>query len=231
MSVDFDFSSVGKTSGYIKQQEATAAAKKDNNALDQADFLKLLTTQLNNQDPSSPVDNNQMVSTMSQLSIVENLTTITNGMDNIVNSISSSSALSASSLVGRSVLVDSSTAFFDGNSPLVAQIDAGSGASDVKVSILDSAGSIVSSFSAASVDGVTDFSWDGVMDAESCEMFPAGKYTVMVSGMQGGKEVNLPVKTYGTVGSVVLGNNISDTKLNILGYGEVSLEDVGSISL
>jgi flagellar basal-body rod modification protein FlgD len=168
---------------------------------------------------------------MSQLSIVDNLTTITNGMDNIVNSISSSSALSASSLVGRSVLVDSSTAFFDGNSPLMAQIDAGSGASDVKVSILDESGSLISSFSASSVDGVTDFSWDGVMDDESGEKYPAGKYTVQVSAMQGGKEVNLPVKTYGTVGSVVLGNTISDTKLNILGYGEVSLENVGSISI
>ncbi|WP_202108309.1 flagellar hook assembly protein FlgD [Succinivibrio dextrinosolvens] len=229
MSVDF--SSIGKTSSYINQQEAAASAKKNNNALDQADFLKLLTTQLTNQDPSSPVDNNQMVSTMSQLSIVDNLTTITNGMDNIVNSISSSSALSASSLVGRSVLVDSSTAFFDGNSPLMAQIDAGSGASDVKVTITDNAGSIISSFSASNIDGVTDFSWDGVKDAETGEMYPAGKYTVVVSAMQGGKEVNLPVKTYGTVGSVVLGNTVSDTKLNILGYGEVSLDNVGSISL
>ena len=82
---EVDFSSIGKTSQYIANQES--ATKKSNSSLDQSDFLKLLTTQLSNQDPSSPVDNNQMVGTMSQLSIVDNLSTITKGMDNMVNAI------------------------------------------------------------------------------------------------------------------------------------------------
>lgn len=123
--MSFDYSTIGKTSSRIATDAAEATSKKSNSSLDQADFLKLLTTQLQNQDPSSPVDNNQMVTTMSQLSVVENLSTISNNVDNVVNAISSSSALSASSLVGRSVLVDSKTAFFDGTNPVTAQIDAG----------------------------------------------------------------------------------------------------------
>ena len=230
-SMSFDYSTIGKTSSRIASDAAEATSKK-NNSLDQADFLKLLTTQLQNQDPSSPVDNNQMVTTMSQLSVVENLSTISNNVDNVVNAISSSSALSASSLVGRSVLVDTKTAFFDGSNPITAQIDAGDGASNVKISITDSNGNVVSTFEAgAALDGKIDFSWDGIQDQETGAKYDSGKYTINVTASQYGQNVNLPVKTYATVGSVVLGKTTSDTKLNLLGYGEVSLDKVEQIAL
>ena len=58
-----------------------------------------------------------------------------------------------------------------------------------------------------------------------------GKYTISVTASQNGQNVNLPVKTYATVGSVVLGKTTSDTKLNLLGYGEVSLDKVEQIAL
>mgnify|MGYP004619237063 FL=1 len=230
-SMSFDYSTIGKTSSRIASDAAEATSKK-NNSLDQADFLKLLTTQLQNQDPSSPVDNNQMVTTMSQLSVVENLSTISNNVDNVVNAISSSSALSASSLVGRSVLVDTKTAFFDGSNPITAQIDAGDGASNVKISITDSNGNVVSTFEAgAALDGKIDFSWDGIQDQKTGAKYDSGKYTINVTASHDGQNVNLPVKTYATVGSVVLGNTTSDTKLNLLGYGEVSLDKVEQIAL
>lgn len=173
-----------------------------------------------------------MVTTMSQLSVVENLSTISNNVDNVVNAISSSSALSASSLVGRSVLVDTKTAFFDGSNPITAQIDAGDGASNVKISITDSNGNVVSSFEAGSaLDGKIDFSWDGIQDQKTGAKYDSGKYTINVTASQDGQNVNLPVKTYATVGSVVLGKTTSDTKLNLLGYGEVSLDKVEQIAL
>lgn len=229
--MSFDYSTIGKTSSRIASDAAEATSKK-NNSLDQADFLKLLTTQLQNQDPSSPVDNNQMVTTMSQLSVVENLSTISNNVDNVVNAISSSSALSASSLVGRSVLVDTKTAFFDGSNPITAQIDAGDGASNVKISITDSNGNVVSTFEAGvALDGKIDFSWDGIQDQKTGAKYDSGKYTINVTASQDGQNVNLPVKTYATVGSVVLGKTTSDTKLNLLGYGEISLDKVEQIAL
>ena len=229
--MSFDYSTIGKTSSRIAS-DAAEATSKTNNSLDQADFLKLLTTQLQNQDPSSPVDNNQMVTTMSQLSVVENLSTISNNVDNVVNAISSSSALSASSLVGRSVLVDTKTAFVDGSNPITAQIDAGDGASNVTISITDSNGNVVSTFEAgAALDGKIDFSWDGIQDQKTGAKYDSGKYTINVTASQDGQNVNLPVKTYATVGSVVLGKTTSDTKLNLLGYGEVSLDKVEQIAL
>ncbi|MGN0894597.1 MAG: flagellar hook capping FlgD N-terminal domain-containing protein [Succinivibrio sp.] len=230
--MSFDYSTIGKTSSRIASDAAAAASTKSNSALDQADFLKLLTTQLQNQDPSAPVDNNQMVTTMSQLSVVENLNTISKNMDNVVSAISSSSALSASSLVGRSVLVDTKGAFFDGNNAVTTMIDAGSGASDVNITVKDSDGSIVASFSAgANIEGKIDFSWDGIKDKETGEKYPSGIYTFTATGNQEGKNVELPVKTYATVGSVVLGSTPSETSLNLLGYGSVTLDKVDQIAL
>lgn len=141
---------------------AVATASDDNQVLDQEDFLKLLTTQLANQDPSEPVDNNQMVSTMAQLSVVEGLNTVNSNMQGVIDAVSSSSALSASSLVGRSVLVDSKKGFFDGYNPMSAKIDAGDGYTDIKIQVKDSNGKVVAEYTAPSGSGYMSFSWDGV---------------------------------------------------------------------
>lgn len=224
----FDYSSIGKTSSYVAAEQA-ASTSKNSSYLDQEDFLELLTTQLSNQDPTSPVDNSQMVTTMSQLSIVQNLNTITEGMDNVVNAISSSSALSASSLVGRSVLTDSNTGFFDGTSALTAKIDAGDGANNLKITITDEQGSVVGTYTADAGSGSMDFSWDGT-DSEGNKL-PAGVYTISAVGEQGGANVSLPVSTYAVVGSVTLGSTASDTMLSLVGYGNVKLSEVSEIAL
>ncbi|MBO6258939.1 MAG: flagellar hook assembly protein FlgD [Succinivibrio sp.] len=224
----FDYSTIGKTSSYIAA-ENDAATKKSNSALSQEDFLKLLTTQLSNQDPSSPVDNNQMVTTMSQLSVVSSLADIQKGMSDITGSVSSSTALTASSLVGRSVLVDSSKAFFDGTNPVTAKIDAGSGANNLTINVLNSSGVVVGQYTANAGSGSMDFSWDGT-DSEGKTLEP-GMYTIVANAVKDGQAVSLPVSSYATVSSVTLGNTLSNTRLNLLGYGDISLSEVEEIAL
>jgi len=53
---------------------ATAAASAPKKALDSEVFMKLLVTQLTNQDPSTPMDTNQMISQTTQLAMMEQLT-------------------------------------------------------------------------------------------------------------------------------------------------------------
>jgi flagellar basal-body rod modification protein FlgD len=47
-----------------------------NQAMDGSMFLQLLVTQLQNQDPSSPMDTDQMISQTTQLAMMEQLTTL-----------------------------------------------------------------------------------------------------------------------------------------------------------
>ena len=228
---DFDYSKIGKSSSLLASQasQANQTDLKSNSKLDQADFLKLLTTQLANQDPSSPVDNNQMVTTMSQLSVVENLSAISSNVDNAIAAINSSSALSASSLIGRSVLVDSKNAYFNGSSAGI-KVSAGDGAADIKIDIKDASGSVVASFSGGVADGDFDFNWDGVIDRETGEKAPKGMYTFSITAEQEGKIVNLPFKTYANVGSVTLGSTPSETVLNLVGAGSIPLSKVEQIA-
>lgn len=231
---NFDYSNIGKTQAYINAQNAAAQESKDQ-VLGQEDFLMLLTTQLECQDPTQPVDNSQMVSQMSQLSMVESLSTISENMDGVINSVNSSAALTASSLVGRSVLVDSQEGFFDGANPMYAKIDAGDGATDINIVVKDANGTVVAEYTAASGMEDMEFSWDGVKDAgsetQAPTFFDSGMYTIEATAYQNGKQVNLPVSTYATVGSVTLGSNYQDTILNLVGYGNVTLDEVEEIAL
>ena len=92
---NFDYGSAG-----LKPQEdiKDAASKVKDQVLTQKDFLLLLTTQLQAQDPTKPADNNQLVSQMSQLSMVESLNSINSNMDNVLSSVGASSAMNATNL-------------------------------------------------------------------------------------------------------------------------------------
>ena len=91
-----------------------AASQVKDQTLTQEDFLMLLTTQLQAQDPTNPADNTELVSQMSQLSMVESLNSINSSMDGIIEQVKSSSALNATSLIGTYVYTDSNKGFFDG---------------------------------------------------------------------------------------------------------------------
>ncbi len=224
----FDYSTIGKTSSYIAS-ETTESTSGSNTTLDQEDFLTLLTEQLCNQDPTSPTDTSDMLNTMCQLSVVESLTTITESMDDIVDSVSSATALNASSLVGCSVLVDSNDVYYDGSdSGVNARVSAGDGASDITITITNSSGSVVASYYAASGEGNLDFTWDGTdSNGNQCD---AGTYTITATGTKDGSVTSLGVNTYATVSSITLGSTAANTTLSLVGVGDVYLSDVESIS-
>jgi flagellar basal-body rod modification protein FlgD len=68
--------------------------------LNKDDFLKLFVTQLQHQDPMKPMDNDQMVSQMSQLSTVEQLTNLATTNGRMAQSLAASNAVG---LIGRTV--------------------------------------------------------------------------------------------------------------------------------
>jgi flagellar basal-body rod modification protein FlgD len=72
------------TSASTATANPTANKKSGLGGLGGADFIKLLTTQLNNQDPTAPVDNSQMIAQLAQFSSLS----ATNSIDSTLNSIS-----------------------------------------------------------------------------------------------------------------------------------------------
>ena len=80
--------------------------KKANDQMDQADFLRLMTTQLKNQDPTKPLDGQQFMAQLAQFSTLNGIIEMKQSLDTLAQSLQSMNTLQASNLVGRSVLID-----------------------------------------------------------------------------------------------------------------------------
>ena len=87
---------------------AKSKPKMEEQKLGQEDFIKLMTTQMNHQDPMKPMENGDFLSDMAQFSTVAGLKEIKDSFNNLATSLQSSQALQASSMVGRTVLIPGS---------------------------------------------------------------------------------------------------------------------------
>ena len=76
-------------------------------AMDQTDFLRLMTTQLTTQDPFNPVDNTQMVAQMAQFSQVAGIAEMNKSLAGIAAALAPGRLTDAASWIGRSMLVES----------------------------------------------------------------------------------------------------------------------------
>src|ERR1700683_120662 len=74
------------------------------------DFITLMLAQLQNQDPTSPVDSNTFLTQLAQLSEVQGITSLNTNFSTLSTALTSNQALQASSLLGHQALVNSSTA-------------------------------------------------------------------------------------------------------------------------
>lgn len=160
---NFDYSSAGVQTQENALKEANQKVK--DQVLTQEDFLKLLTTQLQAQDPTKPADNNQLVTQMSQLSMVESLNSINSNMDNVLSQVGTSAAMNATNLIGTYVYTDQKNGYFGGNvnAPAIWSVDAGDETYyDVQLTIKDAnTGEIVYKDTANSLTGEIKYGWSG----------------------------------------------------------------------
>jgi flagellar basal-body rod modification protein FlgD len=85
--------------------------RKVNNQLGKDDFLKLLITQLSNQDPTNPMENTEFIAQMAQFSSLEQMTNMSTSFTQLANMLTSSEATTT---VGKRVEVDLNGATISG---------------------------------------------------------------------------------------------------------------------
>lgn len=193
----------------------------------QADFLKLMTAQLQAQDPTNPVDNSQFVSQMaqfSQLSTTQQLDTDLQTLSSNINSaMQTSQVLSSSNLVNRQVMVPSSTVSYDGTSGMKGAVNV-TAPSSVTVQVLDGSGNVVRTIPLGSQGtGLSQFSWDGKDDNGNA--VASGNYTLKATAGSS----TLDTYVTGTVTGVGYGGDSVGTYLQVSGVGGVSLSQVAQI--
>jgi len=101
----------------------TEAQKANSDTLGQSDFLKLMTTQLQNQDPFAPMDNGDFIAQMAQFSTVTGIQEINNSIGQLVEEFDQARIATASNLLGHSVLVPGDTGLPDEDGQLHGVLD------------------------------------------------------------------------------------------------------------
>lgn len=204
----------------------SSGTTKSSTAADGQDrFLKLLTTQLRNQDPLNPMDNAQMTSQLAQISTVDGIAKLNATLEKLVGSQQGSEALQAAVLVGRDVLVS-------GNKLQVAGAGAGGGvelqsaADKVNVTIVDANGLTVRTLSLGGLEaGNHRFAWDGKSDSGA--QVADGAYTMKVQALKGNTAVDASALQISRVASVV--RETSGVSLDLGAQGRIGLDDVKEI--
>src|SRR5271154_870714 len=194
------------------------------------DFLTLLLAQLQNQDPTSPVDSNTFLSQLAELSEVQGITSLNTSFSTLSSSLSSSQALQASSLLGHQAQVASSTATLAAGGTVTGAVNVPQTTSQVTLSISDSSGALVGQINlGAQSAGLASFSWNGTESDGS--QAPPGQYTLSAqyAGATSGSTAATTLVN-GTIESVSMGAGSTGLTLNVAGIGSVPFSSVQQIS-
>lgn len=226
-------SAVASTSSYsvsgLSLTGSTVTSTPSGSTMTQSDFLQLLTTQLTSQDPTQPMDNSQMASEMAQfaqLGSLQNIESSLTGMSsNLSSNMQTSQVLSSANLVGRQVLVPSTSLTYSG-SPVNGGVNVTT-AGDVVVTIKDGNGNVVNTMDLGTQQaGLANFSWNG-KDSNG-NAVANGTYTV--SANNGGTSSALTTYVAGSVTGVGYGGSSTGTYLQVAGIGGVPLSQVAQIN-
>ncbi|CAN8141331.1 flagellar hook capping protein [Thiomicrorhabdus sp. 6S2-11] len=217
------------STSYIEQSQTSSnpAASAPNNALDQADFLRLLTTQLQNQDPSDPMDPTQFVTDMTQMSQLEATTKMNESILAMTTSFQNMQTMQAASMIGKNVQVNGNDFSHTAGEPSPLTLNLDQPLQDVTVVISDDDGMVQEIFLDDLSSGEEIVDWDG-LDQDGNQR-GSGVYSLTVYGTDEEGEVQM-VDTI--VGSRVNTVSIADdsTVTLTLATGErVSMDEVREI--
>jgi flagellar basal-body rod modification protein FlgD len=190
-------------------------------------FLKLMVTQLNNQDPFKPMENGDFLGQIAQFGSVTGLEKLNQNFESLAASITSGQALQAGGLVGREVLVPVEAGYLVPGQPIRGRVEIDQNSPQVKARITDIAGQLVRELPLGpATPGNLDFSWDGLDEVGGYA--PPGIYNVNIEAVYGDQTVDLQTQLFSRVESV----NLSDRNgltLNLQGLGPVAFNNVKQV--
>lgn len=188
-------------------------------------FLTLLTTQLKNQDPLSPMDNAQMTSQLAQISTVNGIEKLNATLQTLLSGMTDSQAMEAAALVNRGVLVPGATMAL-GEQGGIGGFELANPADDLAVTIKDQNGLVVRSLNlGAQTAGIHPFAWDGQSDSGA--QAASGNYTYSISAKNGSTTSKPTALAYGLVQSVT--RNSTGLSLDVGTLGAFNMADVKQI--
>jgi flagellar basal-body rod modification protein FlgD len=161
-------------------------------------FLTILTTELKNQDPTSPLDTTQFTNQLVQFSNLEQSMSANSKLQSLVDSTKTGQTTAALGYLGHTVTALGNSLALDGSSGGNIQYTLAGTAGQVTVSIVNAAGQTIGQVSGTTTAGSNVLAFDG-KDAQG-NYLPAGTYTYTVQAVDtGGNAVTSTPYISGTV--------------------------------
>jgi flagellar basal-body rod modification protein FlgD len=162
-------------------------------------FLQLLTTQLQNQNPLDPLDTNQFTQQLVQFAQVEQQLRSNDQLETLVSLQKTAQASSALDFVGKTVVISGATTHLGSSGNTVWTFSSPKPA-NATVSIRDSSGQLAFSGNYSVSTGRQDFVWDG--RGTNGQRWPAGNYTMTITAKDAnGQTVAITTDVQGIVDS------------------------------
>jgi flagellar basal-body rod modification protein FlgD len=174
-------------------------------------FLKLLTTQLQNQDPASPLDTNQMTQQLVSFSQVEQEINTNSKLDQLVALQSTNQTVASLPLVGHTVQISDSQGALVGGK-LTFNYNLPSTATQTTLSVTDASGNTVYQGTGSTTPGDHSFGWDG--KASDGSTVPDGIYTLNVAAAAAdGSSLTAAISSYGKIDSIQVNNGAASLSM------------------
>lgn len=200
----------------------------------QSSFLTLLVAQLKNQDPTNPMQNNELTTQLAQISTVSGIEKLNTTLGSVSGQIDSSQSLQAANLIGHGVMIPGTTVLAgssttDGTTTTSTTpfgVELQQAADKVTATITDSTGAVVRTIDIGGLSaGVHTFTWDGSMTDGTTA--PNGSYKVAISASNGTTQLVAQPLQFGLVQGVIKSSDGS--KLDLGTSDTTTLDEVRQI--
>ncbi len=193
------------------------------------EFLQLFVAQLKNQNPLEPQDGSDFLGQLAQFSTVEGIKNMESAFNKIADSLNSSQAMQATSLVGKKVQVKTDTGLHFPGNQIAGSIEVPRAVNDLVLEVQNEVGQVVKTYQLnAQSKGDLPFNWDGT--DENGNALPGGAYRFVAKAHVDGVLNQFDTYIASNVDSVTINKNGQPLTLNVSGFGKVSINDIKTIS-
>lgn len=215
------------TNNGVSSTSNNTSATGTNSASDlQGSFLTLLVAQLKNQDPTNPLQNNELTTQLAQISTVSGIEKLNTTLGSISGQIDNSQSLQAASLIGHGVMIPGQTILVGKETSTPFGVELTQAADKVTATVTSKDGTVVRTIDIGSLTaGVHTFSWDGKMTDGTAA--PDGSYKVSIAASSGATQLVAQPLQFALVQGVTRGSNGSTLDLGT--YGTTTLDEVRQI--
>lgn len=216
-----------KTTAQYKKDKEDAIINGNGGEMGQTAFLTLFTTQLQNQNPLDPMNNEAFVAQLAQFSQLEATTKMADSLKTLVSSMTGDRMSSAASLIGKSVAVSDGKAIKSGQA-VEGSVALANDVDGITLKVYSSTGALIRTGQVgAQKKGDFPFTWDG-NDSEGNPVAD-GNYRIEATVTRFGTPTKAPVTTMANVRSVTTDAVTGDMKVQLDDGSLLSLSEVKRI--